>query len=156
MGRLAHRRVAHKLTAMGLMQGLSGNAQQIDPQRAQNDYGPWLIQDEQIATAYQLVRDGFCITNWRIIALDRQGATGKKTRVKSINLRSIVDVVAETAGGLDDSEIFLTYITTPRLAAQHVSYDTYRFEFPRSFDVAELYRYFMGLAAHNVAQLNEA
>lgn len=142
---------------MGILQGLAGNMQQIDPRQAQAEYGPWLLEGEQVQSAYKMMRDGFCITNRRIITLDHQGATGKKTRVKSIALQSIVDVTAETAGGgMDDSEITITYISTPRLRAHSVSYANYTFEFPRSFDVAMLYRYFMGLAAHNVHLLNEA
>ncbi|GAB3301969.1 PH domain-containing protein [Epidermidibacterium keratini] len=139
---------------MGFLQGLAGNMQQIDPQQAAAEYGPWLLEGEQVQSAYKMLRDGFCITNTRIISLDHQGATGKKTRVKSIPLHAIVDVTAESAGPMDDSEITLVYIETPRLRAPQVTYSSYTFEFPRKFDIADLYRYFMGLAVKNVAQLN--
>lgn len=135
---------------------MAGNASQISPEQAQGEFGPWLLEREQIQSAYKMIRDGFCITSFRIISIDKQGATGKKTRVKSIPLAAIVDVTAETAGGgMDDSEIVLTYISTPRLKAHSVAYDMYRFEFPRNFDITGLYRYFMGLAQHNVAKLNQ-
>lgn len=141
---------------MGLLQGLAGNMQQIDPQQAHAEYGAWLLPGEEIQSAYKMLRDGFCITTSRVISLDHQGATGKKTRVKSIPLQSIVDVTAETAGSMDDSEITITYIATPMRRAHSVAYDTYRFEFPRNFDVAALYRYSMGMATHNVEVLNQS
>jgi len=141
---------------MGIFQGLAGNMQQISQQDAQNEYGPWLLEHEQVQSAYKMLRDGFCITNHRVITVDHQGATGKKTRVRSIPLHAIVDVTAETAGTMDDSEITITHITTPRLRSNVVEYASYTFEFPRSFDVAALYRYFMSVAAGNVAKLNEA
>lgn len=128
--------------------------QEIDAGQAHAEYGAWLLQGEQIQSAYRMVRDGFCITDQRVITLDHQGATGKKTRVKSISLASIVDVTAETAGAMDDSEITIVYISTPRRAAPQVAYDSYTFEFPRNFDIAALYRYFMSIAAHNVHELN--
>lgn len=141
---------------MGIFQGLAGNMQQISEQEAHGEYGQWLLEHEQIQSAYKMLRDGFCITNHRIITLDRQGATGKKARVRSIALHAIVDVTAETAGTMDDSEITITYITTPRLRANVVEYSSYTFEFPRTFDVAALYRYFMAVAMGNVAKLNES
>ncbi|MDF8263580.1 PH domain-containing protein [Luteipulveratus flavus] len=141
---------------MGILQGLAGNMQQINPQQAHAEYGPWLLEGEQIQSAYKMLRDGFCLTNRRIITLDHQGATGKKTRVKSIPLHALVDVTAETAGGgMDDSEITITYISTPRLRSHNVGYASYTFEFPRNFDMTGLYRHFMSIAVHNVAQLNE-
>lgn len=142
---------------MGFLQGLAGNMSQIEPGRAQELYGPWLLEGEQIQSAFAMMRDGFCITSFRIITIDRQGATGKKTRVMSIPLNAIVDVTAETAGGgIDDSEITISFISSPRLRAHSVSYGSYRFEFPKSFDIAALYRFFMGIAQQNLAYLNQA
>ncbi|MCH8611620.1 PH domain-containing protein [Arsenicicoccus dermatophilus] len=140
---------------MGFWQGLAGNMELVGEQEAHQTYGPWLLEGEQIFSAYKTIRDGFCITSTRVITLDRQGATGKKTRVYSISLDAIVAVTAETAGaGFDDSEITITFITTPRRRAHTVAYGTYTFEFPKSFDVAALYRYFQQVATNNVAALN--
>ena len=60
-----------------------------------------------------------CIfTSKRIIFTDKQGATGTKMRIKSINLYSIIDVTMETTGfGFDDSELTFTYISSPELKA---------------------------------------
>lgn len=141
---------------MGILQGLAGNMQQIDPHQAMQEYGPWLLQGEQVQSAFRMLRDGFCITTSRIITVDRQGATGKKTRIKSIPLHAIVDVTAETAGsGMDDSEITITYVATPWMKSHNAAYATYTFEFPRSFDIAGLYRYLMTIAHANVARINQ-
>lgn len=141
---------------MGFFQGLAGNMQMVSEAEAHQLYDPWLLEDEQILSAYRMLRDGFCITTTRVITMDRQGATGKKTRIHSIPLNAIVEVTAETAGAaMDDSEITLTYISTPRMRAHSVAYGTYTFEFPRNFDIAGLYRYFQQIATGNVAKLNE-
>lgn len=140
---------------MGFLQGLAGNMQQMDAAQAAAEYGPWLLEGEQVHQAYRTIRDGFCITDRRIITMDRQGATGKKARVRSISLAAIIDVTAETAGaGIDDSEITITYVVTPNRRANTLAYDTHHFEFPKSFDIAGLYRYLMSVAHHNVDQLN--
>ena len=142
---------------MGIFQGLAGNMQQIDPQQAHELYSPWLLEGEQIQSAYKMLRDGFCMTNFRIITLAHQGATGKKTRVKSIQLAAIVDVTAETAGGgVDDSEITITYVVTPYLRAHTLQYGEYTFEFPKNFDIAALYRHLMGIALTNRQNLKRA
>ncbi|GAB2667182.1 hypothetical protein GCM10027070_00780 [Barrientosiimonas humi] len=56
---------------MGILHGLAGNMQQIDQQQAAAEYGPWLLEGEQVQSAYKMLRDGFCITNHRINAADR-------------------------------------------------------------------------------------
>ncbi|MFB1049392.1 PH domain-containing protein [Paraliobacillus sp. JSM ZJ581] len=47
---------------------------------------------------FKLVRDTFIFTEKRLILLDHQGVTGKKTRIHSISMDSIFDVTIETAG----------------------------------------------------------
>lgn len=140
---------------MGFLQGLAGNMQQMDEKDARAAYGQWLTDGEQLQSAYRMIRDGFALTDRRIITTDRQGVTGKKVRVFSIALESVVDVTAETAGsGIDDSELTITYITTPRLRAHNSATATYTFEFPKSFDLPALYRYFMTVAERNRTALN--
>lgn len=140
---------------MGLLQGLAGNSQEVTREEARAQYGPWLLPGEEIHSAYRLVRDGFCVTTQRVIIIDRQGVTGNKTRVKAIDMRSIVAVTAETAGwGVDDSELEFTYIVSPNRRAPTVERATYRAEFPRNFDISALYRYFAQVAWVNVSEIN--
>ena len=68
-----------------------------------------------------------------------------------------MDVTAETAGGgVDDSEITITYVVTPYLRAHTLQYGEYTFEFPKNFDIAALYRHLMGIALNNRQNLNRA
>lgn len=58
-----------------------------------------------------MIRDAIVFTNERMLFVDNQGTTCKKTSFKSIYLMNIVDVEMETAGfGFDDSEITITYL----------------------------------------------
>lgn len=73
-------------------------------------YGQYLFEGEEISSGYKLIRDRIIFTNFRILFIDKQGTTGKKTSFKSIYLLNIVNV--EIAGmGIDDSEITITYLT---------------------------------------------
>ena len=44
---------------MGFLDGIAGNASQIDPAAAAQEYGRLLAPDEQVHAAYLLVRDAF-------------------------------------------------------------------------------------------------
>ena len=97
-----------------LASGLMGNLSEVSPESLMQEYGAYLMDGETIATGFKLVRDVVIVTDKRIIDFDKQGATGTKMRVDSINLSSIFHVSAETAGfGADDSEINIHYITSP-------------------------------------------
>ena len=86
--------------------GLMGNLSEMSPEALTQEYGMYLMDGETIITGFKLVRDVIIVTDKRIIDFDKQGATGAKMRVDSINLSSIFHVSAETAGfGADDSEI---------------------------------------------------
>ena len=96
------------------MSKLAGNLNEISSESLMQEYGAYLMEGENIWTGFKLVRDVVLITDKRIIDIDKQGATGKKMRVDSINLNSIFHVSVETAGfGADDSELNLQYIVSP-------------------------------------------
>ncbi|WP_433610426.1 PH domain-containing protein [Prescottella agglutinans] len=91
---------------MGLMDGLMGNAGVIDPATANSEFGKLLGHGEQIHAAYQLVRDSFLFTNRRLILVDKQGITGRKTEYHSVLYKSITHFSVETAGSFDlDAEL---------------------------------------------------
>jgi hypothetical protein len=59
-----------------------------------------------VERAFQLVRDLIIFTNRRLLLVDRQGLTGKKTTYHSIPYRAITNFAVETAGHLDlESEL---------------------------------------------------
>ncbi|MFD7548262.1 MULTISPECIES: PH domain-containing protein [unclassified Streptomyces] len=87
---------------------LFGNAHTIDPNQAAQDYAKLLGHGEQVHAAYQLVRDSILFTDRRLILVDKQGITGKKTEYHSIPYRSITHFAVETAGTFDlDAELKL-------------------------------------------------
>jgi hypothetical protein len=91
---------------------LFGNAHPIDSAQAQQDYARLLGQDEHVQAAYLLIRDTIMFTDRRLILVDKQGITGKKTEYHSIPYRSITlpqrgtPIAVETAGTFDlDAEM---------------------------------------------------
>jgi hypothetical protein len=85
---------------------LFGAASEIDAQKLDDEFGQMLADGEQIEKAYKLVRDLFVFTNRRLILVDRQGVTGKKTEYHSIPYKSISHFSVETTGHLDmDAEL---------------------------------------------------
>ncbi|WP_226034760.1 PH domain-containing protein [Aquibacillus saliphilus] len=91
---------------MGILDGLMGNASEIDISKAEKDLEPILTNQEHVQTAYKLIRDLIVFTEKRLILIDKQGMTGKKVEYHSIPYRSITHFSVETAGTFDlDSEL---------------------------------------------------
>jgi hypothetical protein len=88
-------------TAMGLLDGVLGNASEIDPAKIQKEYGQILAPGEQVERAYQLIRDYFIFTDKRLVLVDKQGLTGSKVEYHSIPYRNITHFSVETAGTFD-------------------------------------------------------
>lgn len=91
---------------MGLFSGLLGNASQKDAEKVERELADILIPDEQVDMAFSLVRDLIVFTDYRLILVDKQGMTGKKTAYKSYPYRSISHFSVETSGHFDlDAEL---------------------------------------------------
>ncbi|MFD1361394.1 PH domain-containing protein [Lentibacillus salinarum] len=91
---------------MGLFDGMMGNASEADAQEVEKELGELLSPSEEVAHAYKLIRDLMVFTNKRLILVDKQGVTGKKTEYHSIPYRSITHFSVETAGTFDlDAEL---------------------------------------------------
>ena len=134
---------AKSVAGSNLVQGVLNNYSEMTTEDMQKEYGMYLMDGEEI----KLVRDALIFTNKRIIFTDKQGATGVKMRVESINLFSVVDVTMETAGfGFDDSELTFTYIKTAYLKAHEVQYVSHKLEFPKKYNVQPLYKLLQELA----------
>ncbi|WP_424212666.1 PH domain-containing protein [Streptomyces sp. BI20] len=94
--------------------GLFGNAHTVNPASAQSDYARLLGHGEQVHAAYLLIRDTILFTDRRLILVDKQGITGKKTEYHSIPYRSITHFSVETAGHFDlDAELKIWISGTP-------------------------------------------
>lgn len=138
-----------------ILQGSLGNYNEMNTEELQKEYGVYLMKSENITTGFKLVRDVLIFTDKRIIFFDKQGATGTKMRVESINLDSIIDVTMETSGfGFDDSELSFTYITSPYFKANSLNTATHKLEFPKKFNVQPLYKTLQELAYANHERLN--
>jgi len=91
---------------MGLLDGMLGNASEIEPKEAQEKLKDMLGDNEEVTLAYKVIRDRFIFTNKRLILIDKQGLTGKKIEYHSIPYKSISHFSVETAGHFDmDSEL---------------------------------------------------
>lgn len=139
-----------------LVQGMLGNLSEVSVDELTTEYGPYLMDDESIWAGYKLVRDVVLVTDKRLITFDKQGATGQKMRVDSINLSSIIHVSAETAGfGLDDSEINITYIESPYFrVSSGVTVKELKYEFPKQYNIQPLYRKLQEIAFANHERIN--
>lgn len=137
--------------------GLMGNLSEVSVESLTQEYGMYLMDGETITTGYKLVRDVVIITDKRIIDFDKQGATGSKMRVDSINLSCIYHVSAETAGfGADDSEINIHYITSPYFKCSGgVSTAEKKLEFPKKYNIQSLYKFLQEIAYRNHEALND-
>ena len=140
-----------------LVQGALGNMNEIPVEELTKEYGAYLMDGETIQIGFRLVRDVVLFTDKRIIDFDKQGATGAKMRVDSINLSSIIHVSAETSGfGLDDSEINISYITAPYYRANTgVSVAEKKYEFPKKYNIQPLYKQLQEIAYENHENLNK-
>lgn len=139
-----------------VLQGVLGNMSEVSQEDLAKEFGAYLMDGESIETGFKLVRDAIIITDRRILDFDRQGTTGQKMRVDSIYLDSVFHVTAETAGfGMDDSELEISYITTPYLKAHGLEYATKKFEFPKKYNIQGLYKMLQELAYQNYQRLNK-
>ncbi len=91
---------------MGFLDGLMGNASEVEPSEIEGDFAQILAGGEKIERAYQLIRDLFVFTNKRLILVDKQGLTGNKVEYHSLPYKSITHFSVETAGHFDlDAEL---------------------------------------------------
>ena len=91
---------------MGFLDGIRGNASQVDPAAAAQEYARLLAPGEQVHAAYLLVRDVFLFTDRRLVLVDKQGVTGRKVEYHSIPYRAVTHFSVETAGTFDlDAEL---------------------------------------------------
>ncbi|KGE17686.1 PH domain-containing protein [Paenibacillus wynnii] len=140
---------------VNLFGGLLGNYSEISISELKSQYGIYLTPQEEIRMGFKLVRDAFIITDDRLILIDHQGVTGKKTRVASIHLNSIYEVTMETGGtGFEDCEVTLHYITSPYHKSNNLQTSLYKFEFGKKFNVQPLYTALVSIASENCKRLN--
>ena len=91
---------------MGLLDGLLGNASEIDIEEVREELAPIIGSSESIQQVFKVVRDMYVFTNKRLLLIDKQGLTGRKVDYHSIPYRAITQFKIETAGHFDlDAEL---------------------------------------------------
>ena len=91
---------------MDLLSAILGNAGAVSNEELNKKYGILLTEAEEIELGFKLIRDTFIFTTKRLILIDKQGLTGKKTEYKSISYKSISRFSIESAGTFDlDAEL---------------------------------------------------
>ncbi len=86
---------------MGILSSLLGNAGVVNNEKLLSDYGVLFTDNETVEIGFKLIRDTFIFTNKRLIIIDKQGVTGRKTEYLSIPYKSISRFSIETAGTFD-------------------------------------------------------
>lgn len=100
----------------------------IHPDQIQALIAPMLVDGELIVAAFKGIRDSVAFTNKRIIAVNVQGITGKKTDYTSFPYSKVQAFSIETAGMLDrDCEIELYFSAVGKV----------KFEIRGSFDLVQ-------------------
>lgn len=91
---------------MGLLDRLMGNASEVNLKDLKEELKNVLTSSENIEHAFKVIRDMFVFADKRLILIDKQGMTGKKTEYRSIPYKSITYFSIETAGTFDlDAEL---------------------------------------------------
>jgi hypothetical protein len=99
-----------------MLQGLFGNASEVDAKEIQKDLDALLTEGEQVVRAFRIVRDLFIFTDKRLVMIDKQGVMGKKAEYHSIPYKSISHFSVETAGTFDmdaEMKIYISGNMTP-------------------------------------------
>ncbi len=104
----------------------------IDPASISDKVTPLLIEGESIVAAFKAIRDSVVFTNKRVISINVQGITGRKTDFTSLPYSKVQAYSVETAGTFDrDSELDLFFSG---------EIGTIRFELKGSYDIRILSR----------------
>lgn len=117
---------------MSLISGWMGHASNVDIAKLQKEYAPLLAEGERLVAAYRLVRDTLVFTTHRLILIDVEGVTGRKTEFLTIPYTSIIRFSKESMGIFDlDAElkIWIRGDSTPIVR-----------KFKKDNDVNEVYR----------------
>lgn len=99
-----------------MLQGLFGNATEVNAKELQKDLEATIVDGETVVKAFRILRDLFIFTDKRLILIDKQGLTGKKAEYHSIPYKSISHFSVETAGTFDmdaEMKIYISGNPTP-------------------------------------------
>jgi hypothetical protein len=108
-----------------MLQGLFGNATEINAKELQKDLDATIVEGETVVKAFRIIRDLFVFTDKRLVLIDKQGLTGKKAEYHSIPYKSISHFSVETAGTFDmDAELKIYISGNPTPIQREFKRDT--------------------------------
>ena len=122
---------------MSIIDRILGNASEMSLEDLTKKYDRLLTEREHIEVGFQLFRDVFIFTSKRLILVDKQGLTGRKTEYKSLPYKNISRFSLETAGTFDlDAElkIWISSENVPSVSKK----------FNKQIDVYAIQRYLAG------------
>ena len=91
---------------MGFLDGLFGHGSDLAAGEVDTQLAGILTEGERVRIAFKLIRDLIVFTDRRLILVDKQGVTGRKTAYMTVPYRAITCFAVETAGTFDlDSEL---------------------------------------------------
>jgi hypothetical protein len=99
-----------------MLQGLFGNATEVNAKELQKDLEATIVEGETVVKAFRIIRDLFIFTDKRLLLIDKQGISGKKAEYHSIPYKSISHFSVETAGTFDmdaEMKIYISGNPTP-------------------------------------------
>ena len=109
------------------------NLKPIDPACVRSEINGLLIENEEIISAFQTMRDQLVFTSKRIISIDVQGITGTRKSFSSLPYSKIQFFSIQTPGFVElipDSELFLMFSNG----------FTAKFEFKGNVDIGKIGR----------------
>src|SRR5262245_31168706 len=86
---------------MGILSRLLGHASEANIETVEQALEHALADDENVEKAFQLMRDLIIFTNRRMILVDHQGMTGRKTEYHSVPYSAVTHFLVESAGTFD-------------------------------------------------------
>ena len=119
-----------------MLQGLFGNAAEINAKELQKDLEATIVEGETVVKAFKILRDLFIFTDRRLLLIDKQGLTGKKVEYHSIPYKSISHFSVETAGTFDMDAEMKIYISGNSVPIQR--------EFKRGTDIVGVQKVLAG------------
>ena len=99
---------AKKKSLRGRLDKFTDRATEIGTDELAESLSGFLVDGEIVEAGFRLARDQIAFTNKRLITIDKQGLTSKKTNFRSIPYSKITQFSKEAAGRFDlDAELKL-------------------------------------------------
>lgn len=89
-----------------MLSKLLGLASDVSAEEVKKQFGPILLDNEEVQIGFRVFRDIFIFTDRRLLLVDKQGLTGRKSEYHTIPYASITHFSTESAGAFDmESEL---------------------------------------------------